>query len=93
MVCRELEEIMGVRGEPVYSRVTKWERAIPQYHIGHISIVNSIENFEVRHPGLFLTGNYRGGISVGDCVMNSRVIARRVEELVKHIGAAKPVTH
>jgi len=84
LVRRELEDIMQLRGDPAYSRVTKWDRAIPQYQIGHLSIVKSIEEFEKLHPGLFLTGNYRGGISVGDCVTNSKTVSDSVMKFVEH---------
>ncbi len=84
IVTRELYELMHVSGLPIYSRVTRWDKAIPQYHLGHLSIIEQIGKFEQQHQGIFLTGNYRGGISVGDCVMNSKSMAERVEKLVSH---------
>ncbi|MCB0834467.1 MAG: protoporphyrinogen oxidase [Bacteroidetes bacterium] len=79
MVTTELEEILGVSSKPVFERVTKWKQAIPQYELGHLSKVARMEDFEQRHPGLYLRGNYRGGIAVGDCVMQS---ARTAEEIM-----------
>jgi oxygen-dependent protoporphyrinogen oxidase len=82
LVARELEDIMGISSAPVYARVTRWQRAIPQYQIGHRAIVEQMEEFELHHPGFFISGNYRGGIAVGDCVINSEIVATRVESFL-----------
>ena len=77
-VIGEFEEIMRISGKPVYQASRFWEKAIPQYNLGYIEHIRAIERFEEKNPGLFLTGNYRGGISVGDCVKNSKITAERV---------------
>ena len=82
LVTKELRSIMHIQGKPTFSRVTRWEKAIPQYRLGHLSVVEQIEQAEHRYKGLFLTGNYRGGISVGDCVMNSELTAQKVSSFI-----------
>ena len=84
MVCEELNSIMGVQGVPTYHRIARWKRAIPQYNLGHLSIVEQMEQFEQSHPGVFVSGNFRGGISVGDCIINSEQTAQRVQIFLKH---------
>ena len=74
----ELRDILKMSGKPTFVKVTRWQRAIPQYHLGHLSFVGEVEKFEQRTPGIFLGGNYRGGISVGDCVMSANALATRV---------------
>jgi protoporphyrinogen/coproporphyrinogen III oxidase len=83
-VTAELASIMGVDGPPVFRRIARWERAIPQYNLGHLSIIERIEQFEQRHPGMFLSGNFRRGISVGDCIINSEKTAQRVQSFLKN---------
>lgn len=80
LVRDELHDIMKITGNPVYSRVTRWQRAIPQYNIGHLAIVQQIEQFEAEHPGFFISGNFRGGIAVGDCVINSERVSQKVSD-------------
>jgi oxygen-dependent protoporphyrinogen oxidase len=79
-VKRELQELMNISGEPIFTQITRWEKAIPQYHLGHLNIVEQIAAFESRYPGLFLSGNYRDGISVGDCIIQSEKISNRTME-------------
>jgi protoporphyrinogen/coproporphyrinogen III oxidase len=78
MVLDELGKIMGVTGAPVFSHIERWERAIPQYNIGHSKIMDAIDGLEGRYPGLYVCSNYRGGIAVGDCVMSGKKTAERL---------------
>src|SRR5262249_50054019 len=66
-----LRDPMKLTGEPIFSRVTRNERAIPQYTIGHRNRIKLLEQVEGNFPGLFFRGNYRGGLSVSDVVKNS----------------------
>lgn len=74
----EFKKIMKTEAEPVIIKAKMWQKAIPQYNIGHIEHENYFDKFEKDNPGIFLSGNYRGGISVGDCVKNSELIAKKV---------------
>ena len=78
IVVSELRSLMGVRGDPVYAKIVRWEKAIPQYNLGHLALVEEIRGFERRVPGLYLCGNYRGGIAVGDCLVSGEGLARRI---------------
>jgi len=82
LVVQELTPIMNLTGRPAFSSVTKWEKAIPQYRIGHLSVMEQIRNFEFYNSGIFLSGNYRGGIAVGDCVINSEQMAERISSYI-----------
>ncbi len=46
IVNDELKDIMKVSGEPEFIWISKWEKAIPQYNIGHLKIMASIDEFE-----------------------------------------------
>jgi hypothetical protein len=39
-----------------------------------------MERFEQNYRGTFLCSNYRGGIAVGDCVMNAEKTVQTVTE-------------
>jgi oxygen-dependent protoporphyrinogen oxidase len=63
----ELDEVMGIRAEPVLCRVNRFERAMPQYHVGHLERVREIESLAGRISGLYLAGAAYGGVGIPDC--------------------------
>jgi len=79
-VLAEFAEIMSINAPPLYCREHVWPLAIPQYTLGYIEHERYFERFERRHPGLILSGNYRRGISVGDCIIQSDLIYKRISE-------------
>ncbi len=80
LVVNELREIMKIEGDPAFRKINRWERAIPQYTMGYDRVLGAIDRFEQNFRGAFICSNYRGGISVGDCVKNAAAAAKRVEE-------------
>lgn len=78
LVRRDIEDLMGIRTSPDLIAVKSWKKAIPQYHIGHREIIAQIEQFEQAHPGVFISGNFRGGISVADCVKQSHLMSGHI---------------
>ena len=79
---REFELIMKISAEPVSIAKRFWPKAIPQYNIGYVEHENFFDHFEKDNRGIILSGNYRGGISVGDCIKNSEVVAQKIKRLV-----------
>lgn len=73
IVIKEFQDVMKINGEPILVEHKLWNKAIPQYNIGYIEHENYFDKFEKDNPGIILSGNYRGGISVGDCIKNSEI--------------------
>ncbi|MBN1586699.1 MAG: protoporphyrinogen oxidase [Candidatus Omnitrophica bacterium] len=83
LVCAELKEILGLKAQPLMTRVARWPGSMPQYHVGHLERVDRIEKLAALHPGLVLTGSaYRGG-GVPDCVGHAEKAA---EELIQQMS-------
>ncbi len=78
MVTEELQSIMNVSGNPVFSKVIRWQKAIPQYNLGYSKIVEAMERCEAENSGLFFCSNFKGGIAVGDCVMSGKKVAEQI---------------
>jgi oxygen-dependent protoporphyrinogen oxidase len=81
-VAAELRVSLGVVAPPVFQRIIRWDRAIPQYLIGHLERVAAIEARAARHAGLFLAGNAYHGIALNDCTEQAEVLAARVAQFL-----------
>jgi oxygen-dependent protoporphyrinogen oxidase len=68
----ELNGILGLSAEPLFSRVYRWKSAMAQYNVGHLERVQRIENLRKQLPGLALAGNAYRGIGVPDCVRSGQ---------------------
>jgi oxygen-dependent protoporphyrinogen oxidase len=77
-VRAELRSAMRIQAAPIFQHIVRWNRAIPQYHLGHLERVAWIESRLSRHPGLFLGGNAYHGVALNDCVEQANLLAERV---------------
>ena len=84
IVERELKEILKIEGVE-FVRVHKWKRAIPQYNVGYEKYLNIANEMEKDYPGLFHTGNWLYGVSMGNCIRASREVADKVDKFLKNI--------
>jgi len=82
-VFDELKSVLELRTEPDMIRLYRWEKAIPQYEIGHQERLYHIEERLKSYPGLYLTGNAYRGIGMNDCIENSFRIAK---EIIRNIA-------
>jgi oxygen-dependent protoporphyrinogen oxidase len=82
-VISQFSRLMKIEGEPIFIRHKFWEKAIPQYNLGYIEIEKYCDNFEKKNPGLFISGNFRGGISVGDCIKNSELVYEKIKNYLE----------
>jgi protoporphyrinogen/coproporphyrinogen III oxidase len=71
MVHLEHAALLGASARPEFVRVRRWPQAIPQYTLGHAQRIAQVEETERAYPGGFFCGNYRGGVSIGDCIQSA----------------------
>ncbi len=71
---KELQPILGFKAKPDFEKIFIWNRAIPQYVIGHIDRVAKIESRLSEIGNLFVGGNAYNGIGLNDCIKRSRRI-------------------
>jgi len=77
----DLRELLGIREDPRFIEVAKWERSMPQYEVGHLERVSEIEKLVSEMPGLALAGNAYRGAGIPDCIRSGEAAA---ESLVNH---------
>src|SRR4030095_987966 len=49
-VQTDLNELLGIKGEPLFNQVSRWARSMPQYHVGHLERVRRIDERLSRLP-------------------------------------------
>lgn len=76
----EQHALLGTPTTPDFIHVTSWKHAIPQYVHGHLERMAAIDGVEEAFPGLYYCANYRGGISVGDCVKSAHGVVDRITD-------------
>jgi len=86
IVRQELQQILSLKAEPLFTRVFKWKGAMAQYGVGHLDRLDRIETLRKKLPGLALAGNGYSGIGVPDCVRTGTVA---VEEMLKGLGISE----
>ena len=78
----ELKLAMNIAAQPIFHKIIRWDKAIPQYHLGHLQRVAGIQTRLCHHPGLFLGGNAYHGVALNDCTEQAEVIARRIQKFL-----------
>jgi oxygen-dependent protoporphyrinogen oxidase len=78
LVREDLRTLLGVTGAPTFVHHQQWPRAIPQYELGHDAVVNGAARVESAMPGLYLTGQWRAGVALGDCIAQGQATAARI---------------
>jgi oxygen-dependent protoporphyrinogen oxidase len=74
----ELRQALGVAAAPVLTRVARWAKAMPQYHVGHLGRVEAIERCAAAIPGLRLAGGAYRGVGIADCIRSGETAAERI---------------
>ena len=69
-VLAEFRSLLGLNpfAKPLFSRVFRWARGMPQYTLGHLKRIELIENRSVQIPGLALAGGCYRGVGVPNCI-------------------------
>jgi oxygen-dependent protoporphyrinogen oxidase len=90
-----LTPLLGIRAQPLLSRVYRWERANAQHEVGHLARMAAIERTLVRHPGLYLTGSGFRGVGIPDCIADARATATTVADLAvgSRQAQSRPFSH
>lgn len=78
IVREELRDILGVAGTPDFEHVARYDRAMPQYHLGHLDRVARIEELTRAERGFAVAGNFARGVGIPNCVQSGEGAAESV---------------
>ena len=84
-VLAEFRQILGLNpfAKPLFSRVYRWYRGMPQYTVGHLDRVTLIENRSAQIPGLALAGGSYRGVGIPNCIESGE---RAVSKVLREWG-------
>ncbi|MEP6636898.1 MAG: protoporphyrinogen oxidase [Acidobacteriota bacterium] len=64
----DLEELLGITKSPLLTEVARWPRSMPQYHVGHLELVERIREQVRQLPNLSVASNAFSGAGISDCI-------------------------
>jgi oxygen-dependent protoporphyrinogen oxidase len=82
IVRDELADILGVRAEPLFTRIFRWPDGYPQYDVGHLERVAAIE--AALPAGMAVAGSSYRGVGVPDCIHQGELAAAKIVETLKN---------
>jgi oxygen-dependent protoporphyrinogen oxidase len=77
-IRNDLRHLIGVRAEPLFAEVARWDRSMPQYHVGHLERIRRIDERVASLPGLALAGNAFTGLGIPDCIRSGEAAAEKL---------------
>jgi oxygen-dependent protoporphyrinogen oxidase len=80
-----IRPVLGIAGNPLLTRVYRFDRASAQHEVGHLDRMIAIDRRLGAHPGLFLTGSGFRGVGIPDCIADARKTAVRVADWLTEI--------
>jgi protoporphyrinogen/coproporphyrinogen III oxidase len=75
VVRADLAALLGITASPLLIRVQRYQRAMPQYAVGHLDQVEAIEARAAAQPALWLAGAAYRGVGIPDCVRSGEAVA------------------
>jgi oxygen-dependent protoporphyrinogen oxidase len=77
-IFAEIAPILAITAPPLWQEASYWPQAIPQYHFGHLELIQAVQQAVSKFNDLFLLGNWQGGISLGDGLVNALNLAEQL---------------
>jgi oxygen-dependent protoporphyrinogen oxidase len=74
-VCRDMAPVLGLKAEPVLTRVFRWPGGTPQLEVGHLERMRGVERAVGEVPGLHLTGAGVWSTGIPDSVADATRVA------------------
>ncbi|HEV2128926.1 MAG TPA: protoporphyrinogen oxidase, partial [Thermomicrobiales bacterium] len=88
IVRDELREVLGITAAPELVQVIRWDGGMPQYTMGHLERVATLETVTGEHSGMALAGNMFRGVGLPDCIASGERAADKVAADLAARGAS-----
>ncbi len=81
-VSADLRDLLGIDQRPLFAEISKWERSMPQYNVGHLARIERIQKRVHSLPGCTLAGNAYSGLGISDCIRSGEAAADELTDLL-----------
>ena len=71
-ILNEILPLLRLKSEPEFKNHFRWSKGIPSYSMSVTKLQRYIKIFEESNKGFYIIGNFHLGVSVSDCVKNSK---------------------
>jgi protoporphyrinogen/coproporphyrinogen III oxidase len=83
-VCSDLRKIQGIEAMPTFTHITRWQKSMPQYAVGHVDWLKRLEETcRDQLPGFFPVGASYSGIGIPDCIDQGK---QSVQDTLHYLG-------
>lgn len=79
-VRTELARVLGICAEPLLVQTNRFGRAMPQYNLGHLERIATIDARLAEHPGLAVAGSAYRGVGIPDVIASGQRAAQAVRQ-------------
>ena len=74
----DVASTLGIRGEPLLERISRYPSAMPNYTVGHLERVAAAEAALAPFPAIRVAGGAYRGVGLPDCIAQGRAAAEAV---------------
>jgi oxygen-dependent protoporphyrinogen oxidase len=86
VALEDLRTYLGITSYPLKIWLKRWPNAMPQYHVGHLELVQQIKHRFTSHRGLIWAGSALCGVGIPDCIRGGLEAAQSVSAFQRESG-------
>ncbi|CAM2961367.1 protoporphyrinogen oxidase [Paenibacillus sediminis] len=78
LVRNDVRDLMGITAKPLFTEITRLEKSMPQYPVGHIEAIQGLrEDLATNLPGVYIVGAGYDGVGLPDCIKQAKEVAQQ----------------
>ncbi len=84
IVLDDLKRTMNILATPEFTIVSRWQKAMPQYTVGHQERLTELKaKLQESMPGIFIAGSSFEGVGLPDCIDQGKTAVEEVLNFIK----------
>ena len=89
----DVAAVLGIRGRPILTRISRFPGAMPHYTVGHLERVAAMERALAPFPTIRLAGGAYHGVGLPDCIAQGQSAAQAVIAFLAGGHAVSDMSH